>query len=202
MNPNLILASQSRWRIQILRDSGIIAQGIGAPIDEYSITHPEPVGMAEARALGKARSVAELHPEAWVIGADQVAWLSTGDKTWILEKPKSPQEHFEHLCLLRGKTHTLSTALVLITPQKEQLHVEHTRITMRSDLSDAELLGYVQSGEGAECCGGYQAEAKGALMIERIEGDWFNVIGLPLHALVSLLRQEGWRSPFAASSSQ
>ncbi|HNH50003.1 MAG TPA: nucleoside triphosphate pyrophosphatase [Myxococcota bacterium] len=192
----LVLASTSPWRISMLKSGGVVAEGVAPPIDEASVLAPEPVALAEARALAKARSVAVLRPADWVIGADQVCWM----EGQLFEKPKSPAEHLEHLRALRGRWHTLSTAVALCMPGKERLHLEHTRILLRSDLSDGELAAYVAGGEGAACAGGYQAEAMGAQLIERVEGDWYNVIGLPLFALIGILRSEGWRSPLNASS--
>ena len=192
----LVLASTSPWRIAMLKSSGVAATGVAPPIDEAAVTAPDPVALAEARARAKARSVAALRPLDWVIGADQVCW----SEQRIFEKPKSPAEHLEHLHALRGRWHTLSTAIVLCMPGKEHLHLEHTRILLRADLSDEELGAYVASGEGASCAGGYQAEAMGALLIERVEGDWSNVIGLPLFALIGILRSEGWRSPLSSEA--
>jgi septum formation protein len=215
----LILASTSPWRLGMLRDAGIPVEGVAPPFDEYSIGHDHPstlkaaqlppgqmgiargrlaarraVGLAIARAEAKAHSVATIRPEAWVIGADQVCWMDDQ----IFEKPKSPEEHLRHLVALRGRKHQLSTAVHLFTPKGPRSFVEHTGIEMRADLSDAELSAYVRSGEGSGCAGGYQVEARGALLMEAIHGDWHNVIGLPLFRLISLLRKEGWISPLAA----
>lgn len=186
----LVLASTSPWRIGMLKSAGIPAEGVAPPIDEYSITADEPVQLAIARAHGKAASVVALRPEAWVIGADQVCWMDQD----LFEKPKSPEEHLDQLKRLSGRRHTLSTAVSLFLPGgREYRVVEHSYITLRS-LPEVELRAYIASGEGSACAGGYQAEAKGALLIERIEGDWHNVIGLPLFAVISLLRQQGWKS--------
>ena len=225
----LILASTSPWRLNMLRSAGIPIEGIAPPINEYEIrlegaevrelrqmdfphipskdlSHP-PMALALARAREKARSVAMLHPEAWVIGADQVCWASakahhpstSWEATGIFEKPSSPDEHLRQLKYLRDVgTHTLTTGVSLFAPHRECALLCHSHITFHPDLSDAELAAYVQSGEGAACAGGYQAEARGALLIAEIAGDWNNVIGLPLFPLVSLLRQEGWISPLTA----
>lgn len=200
----LVLASTSRWRIGMLQAAGVEALGIGAPIDEYAITGPSPVGLAEARALGKARAVAAIRPGDTVIGADQVCWAEDGGRHRIFEKPTSPEEHLAHLRWLSGRWHTLTVAVALCRPgwagrggadpAREVVLIEHSRILMRA-LPEAELAAYVQSGEGSGCAGGYQAEARGAQLIERIEGDWNNVIGMPLFAVISLLRREGWRPP-------
>ncbi len=206
----LVLASTSPWRIGMLRSAGVVAEGAAPPVDEYSILAPTPVEMAVARAVGKARSVAELRPDDWVIGADQVCWMEApgappGTPALLFEKPRSPEEHLQQLKTLAGREHTLSVAVALCLPggpgharsaPEERVILTHSRIRMR-DLPEAELAAYVRSGEGAGCAGGYQAEAGGALLIERIDGDWYNVLGMPLFELISLLRHEGWSSPLA-----
>ena len=91
---------------------------------------------------------------------------------------------------MRGRTHHLTTAVSLVSLE-HQIHrkfYETTNIVFRGDLTDAELRAYVENGEAKRCAGGYMMERKGAWMIERIEGDWQNVIGLPIFPLLTELR--------------
>lgn len=193
--PPLVLASSSRWRAQILRETGIDVELCPSPADETSVQDADPVRLAKGRALVKALAVAALRPEAWVIGADQVAHLD-GEP---FGKPESPEDHLVRLRQLRGRTHRLTTALALVRSSPEggpvvvEAFEEHTDITFRADLTEEELAAYVRSGEGSECAGGYRAEARGAQLIARVDGDWTNVIGLPIHRLVDHLRAGGWR---------
>jgi septum formation protein len=76
---------------------------------------------------------------------------------------------------------------------EEEVFVEHSRVRLRADLEDAELLAYVRLGEARGCAGGYMVERRGAWLIEDVEGDWQNVIGLPIFPLVTRLRARGWR---------
>jgi septum formation protein len=86
----------------------------------------------------------------------------------------------------------LATAVTLLGPERVEF-VERTYLTMRADLSDDELERYVATGEGRQCAGGYQVEALGVLLFSQIEGCWTNVLGLPMPALVTALRSQGWR---------
>ena len=93
------------------------------------------------------------------------------------------------------------TAVALLSRTGGHCFEVHTKIQFRADLSDSELLAYVRSGEGRQCAGGYQVEGKGAWLIERVEGDWFNVVGLPVLDLIEALRARGWRLPMVADQS-
>lgn len=192
MTPPLVLASASRWRQSLLHEAGVLVDLHPAPIDEAAILAADPRALARLRAHAKAEAVAALRPEAWVIGADQVAHVD-GEP---FGKPESPDDHRLRLRRLRGETHTLTTGVCLWMPGKVVEFWEDTRITFRGDITDAEIDAYVATGEGSACAGGYRAEALGAQLIERVEGDWQNVIGLPLYPLVTALRDAGWRPTF------
>jgi septum formation protein len=99
---------------------------------------------------------------------------------------------------LRGRAHRLVTGVCIVAPGGRELRfVEETVLHGRPDLSDAELAAYVASGEGSGCAGGYAIEGRGAQLFARIEGDYFNVIGLPLFRVVDALRGMGWRPDLA-----
>ncbi|MCB9743041.1 MAG: septum formation protein Maf [Alphaproteobacteria bacterium] len=194
----IVLASGSPWRRALLRDVGIPCDAVEPGVDESSISPVDPSERALARALAKARKVQHLHPRALVIGADQVAHLD-GE---VFGKPLDADDHLERLRRIRGRAHDLITGVVVIWQGEEHHFCETTRVHVRADLSEAELAAYVADGEGAGCAAGYQAERLGAQLIERIEGDWFNVIGLPVYRLLTLLRQLGWRAPALGGEEQ
>jgi 16S rRNA (cytidine1402-2'-O)-methyltransferase len=191
--PTLLLASASPWRLALLREAGIPCDARPPGVDEGAIVGADPVATAILRARAKAEFVARLAPRNWVLGADQVAHLD-GE---AFGKPTSPDDHRRRLRQLRGRTHRLSTAICLVVDGKPNERVAHTDLTFRADLSDEELDAYVATGEGSACAGGYRAERLGAQLIERVDGDWSNVIGLPLPDLIGLLRGLGWRPRFA-----
>lgn len=190
--PSLVLASASRWRQALLRDVGVDVLLVPSPADESSVVDPDPVRLARRRAELKARSVAALHPEAWVIGVDQVAHLD-GEP---FGKPVSVEDHRARLRALRGRTHTLTCGVCVVLPGRIVEFTEDTLVTFRGGLGDDEIDAYVASREGAECAGGYRAEARGGQLIAQVEGDWQNVIGLPVFSLVTVLRANGWRPSF------
>ena len=189
----LMLASSSPYRQALLRDVGLNVSAVGANIDEYSIVGRNPVETAQKRAQAKARAVVVQHPEYIVIGADQVCYIDD----IVMDKPKSSEEWFLRLQAMRGRSHNLSTAVCLMSRGATEEYnvlvefVETTRVYFRSDLSDLDLRAYVEIGEARKCAGGYMMEQRGAWLIERIEGDWQNVIGLPIFPLLGHLKTLG-----------
>jgi septum formation protein len=172
----------------MLSDIGIVAQGIPADIDEESITHLRPVETAQKRAQAKAENVYLSHPNALVIGADQVVYVGLK----IFSKPKSEEEWFERLQYLRGQSHLLTTAVSIKGANEPIDFIQTTQVKFRGDLSDESLWAYVKHGEAWGCAGGYMMEGRGAWLIESIQGDWQNVIGLPIFPLITHLRSLGY----------
>ncbi len=189
----VVLASTSPHRLALLRAAGILVEGAAPEADETSVTDPEPRARALGRALLKARSL--VRPGAAVIGADQVAHLD-GEP---FGRPRGPADHRARLRQLRGRTHLLTVGVAILPPDPRAAPITFTQDTpvrFRADLSDAELDAYVATGEGAGCAGGYAAEGLGAQLIEHIDGDFANVIGLPVYRVIGALRALGWRPSF------
>ncbi len=190
--PDLILASTSPWRRRILADAGVEVRAVAPEVDESQVRASDPVYLVEELARRKATTVAASFPDAWVIGADQVAHDPLRpDEIW--GKPKDPAAHLEQLTRLRGTSHILITGFAIVAPHFREVGHERTTMYARADLTDRELKAYVDTGEGSFCAGGYAAEGLGGFLFERVEGDWFNVLGLPLFRILSVLRQHGWR---------
>ena len=189
----LMLASSSPYRQALLRDVGIDVLTMGANIDEYSILGETPVETAQKRAMAKAMDVAQKNIEHVVIGADQVCYLDD----IVMDKPKSNEEWLKRLKMMRGRSHNLSTAVCIVKhnaagePMVLTEFVETTSVYFRANLSDADLQAYVELGEAKKCAGGYMMEQRGAWLIEKIEGDWQNVIGLPIFPLLEELKRLG-----------
>lgn len=189
----LILASTSPYRRRMLVDAGITVRTESPGVDERAVQGSDPVELARELARRKARAVAERNPGAWVLGADQVVHDPdrAGDP---YGKPADPEDHLRTLRAMVGRRHALVTGYAVIGPGVEVVGHEITMMYVRADLQDDELVAYVATGEGSGCAGGYAVEGRGVFLFDRIDGDWFNVIGLPLLRVMDVLRAHGWRS--------
>ncbi len=188
----LVLASTSPTRRKILASAGIVAEAISPGVDEDPRGIEDPVALAGALALRKALAI-DPRPGTWVLGSDQVAY-DPAHRSDNWGKPKSPLDHLERLKACRGRVHDLATGWALVGPDGAALMgVERAHMHVRADLTDEELRAYVGSGEGANCAGGYAVEGLGGFLFEKIDGDWYTVLGLPLFPIVGALRQVGWR---------
>ena len=188
--PVVVLASSSAWRRAILSSAGVRCIAAASRVDESKIGGSTPVEVARARALAKARCVAADHPGALVIGADQVVHLD-GE---VIGKPRGDDDWLARLRAFRGRTHSLTTAVALLTlGEPEEVFEVHSAVRFRADVGDAELQAYIEHGEARGCAGGYMVEKRGAWLIEAVEGDWTNVVGLPVFEVITRLRARGYR---------
>ncbi len=184
----LVLASTSRWRLKMLTDAGLVVRGVAPGIEER-LEGLDPVRNAIALARAKADAVAVREPFSIVIGADQVVF----DGQEVFGKPTDPADHFRRLRSMTGRCHALVTGYAIVGGGETITGHARTEMHVRPDLTDDELRAYVATGEGSGCAGGYAVEGLGSFLFERIDGDFFNVIGLPLFDVVSALRSAGWR---------
>jgi septum formation protein len=189
----LVLASKSAVRHALLRDAGIPVEVAPADIDERAIEQRADTSdagdIAALLAREKARAIATRLPGRLVLGADQT--LALGARRF--SKPPDLAAARDQLKALRGRTHELHTAIALLREGAVVFeHREVARLTMRA-FSDAFLEGYLEVMGSAvtTSVGGYQLEKVGIQLFERIEGDHFVILGLPLLALLQCLRQSG-----------
>jgi septum formation protein len=191
----LVLASASPIRRALLDRAGVRHEAIPARIDEAAIRAAlesqgaGPRDMADALAEAKARKIAARHPEAMVIGSDQVLEVA-GD---ILGKPETPAEAAAQLHRLSGTTHRLfSAAVIYEAGEPVWRHVATVRMTMRA-LSEPYLAGYLDRNWQSvrDSVGAYKLEEEGVRLFSRIEGEYFAVLGLPLIELLGYLTQRG-----------
>jgi septum formation protein len=182
----LLLASTSQARQRLLAALGLPFQTVAPGVDE-SLSVGTPVELAvRSLAQRKARAVAALHPEALVLGADQLGEM----EGLLLGKPATRDAARAQLRALAGRSHRLLTAVCLAGGGREETAVEEARLTL-FPLSDAELEGYLDTGEWEGCAGGYRVEGRGQALFERIEGDRTCIEGLPMQVVVRLLRSRG-----------
>lgn len=194
MTTSLILASKSPFRAQLLKNAGLTFGTENADIDERAVEAPlyssgaTPEDVAMVLAEAKALAVSEKHPDAIIIGCDQT--LSLGDE--IFHKPADLEEAGKNLLKLSGKTHQLNSGIVLVkNGETIWRHVAIAYMTMRP--LQPEFIGrYLgRIGDNAlSSVGAYQVEGEGIQLFEKIEGDYFTIIGLPLLPLLQKLREE------------
>jgi septum formation protein len=173
----LILASTSPRRRTILEQLRI-------PFDVVEPLYEEREGDPVAHAVGKARSVAGLAGDRPVLGCDTE--VVCGGR--VYGKPANESDAEEMLDSLGGTTHEVVSGLVVLTPGWEEVHREVTLVTFRP-LDARDLAHYLASGEWEGRAGGYAIQGLGASLVERIEGDYLNVVGLPAARLVRLLAE-------------
>jgi septum formation protein len=191
-NEPLVLASQSKARQTLLANAGITFETDPADIDERAIQQSSglslPGEIANLLATEKARAVSGRHRGRYVVGADQT--LALGDR--IFNKPAGKAQAAEQLHALSGHYHELHAAITIARDGKLLFeHVSVARMAMRR-LSDDEIEAYLKEAGSAvtSSVGAYQLEGLGVHLFERIEGDHFTILGLPLLPLLAFLRGE------------
>ncbi len=193
--PLLTLASASPRRHELIRLLGLDHQIVPSLLDEAAILIPpgHPGGYVRALAMAKAEEVAERVHEGFVLGADTVVVLDEE----ILGKPKDVTDAVEMLNRLRGRTHQVFTGVALLHCQagvvagRAEDHVE-TAVKMKS-FSNETLHAYLDTGEPMDKAGAYAIQGRGALLIEGIVGDYYNVMGLPIARVAEMLEAYGVR---------
>lgn len=186
----IILASASPRRQALLRDLGVDYDVVVPAVDEDSVTADTPGALAEARARLKAEAAAATLADGLAIGADTIV-VCNGE---VLGKPKDETDAVHLLETLSGRTHVVITGVSVCEANGGRIVVDkcETEVTFRP-LERAEIERYVATGEPMDKAGAYGIQGKGALLVQSIVGDYFNVVGLPLVLLDSMLRRFGVR---------
>ena len=198
----IVLASASPRRQELLRNAGIQFTVQPADIDETPLAGESPRDCAERLAREKARAVFQSQPQNYVLGADTIVVIDDV----ILGKPSDATDAARMLRLLSGRTHAVITGVCLVRPnagsQKlgsenwelrtdfERTGSETTLVTM-SKISDDEIRDYVTTGEPLDKAGAYAIQGVASRWIPRIEGDYSNVVGLPVSLVYTMLREQG-----------
>lgn len=187
-HPPLILASASPRRRELLRQAGVTFTVIPSNAAEDGLPGEDPTEYALRVAEAKAREVAQKHVGNLVLGADTIVVVN-GE---ILGKPRDHSDGQRMLRLLSGRVHAVMTAFVLIDGDGRTAtrQVVTTTVTFRS-LADTQIQEYLATGEPFDKAGAYAVQGIGAALVERVEGSYTNVVGLPVDEVLAALRAAG-----------
>lgn len=194
----LVLASASPRRQDLLRSAGIPFTVQPADIDETAQNGESPVACAERLAREKALTISKMRPQDLILGADTVVVVNDT----MLAKPTDAEDAARMLRLLSGRVHQVITGVCLVVPQQKKgepaeqqprtnitTASETTRVTF-AELSDNDIRGYVATGEPMDKAGAYAIQGMASRWIPRIEGDYSNVVGLPVALVYRMLRDK------------
>ena len=182
--PPLVLASTSPQRRAILEQLGLPFDVVAPSYEEHDPPDADAVELVRDHARGKARSAAAGAAERPVLGVDTAVVLDGR----LYGKPADAGEAEAMLEALAGRTHVVVSGLCLLTHAWEEVHHDETRVRFRP-LTARDLAAYVASGEWEGRAGAYAIQGRGAALVERVEGDYLNVVGLPAALLVRLLAE-------------
>lgn len=182
---SLILASASPRRRELLQQAGVVFSVVPSNADEDILTGEAPAEYVLRVAAAKAEDVANKHQGHWVLGADTIVVVD--DK--ILGKPKDTADGHRMLRLLSGRVHQVMTAFILLDPngQEYRRQIIATTVTFKP-LSDEQIQAYLATGEPFDKAGAYAVQGIGAVLVEKVEGSYANVVGLPIDEVLEVLR--------------
>jgi septum formation protein len=188
---HLILASSSPRRKELLENIHLSFEISSSDVDESFSEGMSAMDVVMELAERKALAVAKNHPSAVVLGADTIVVLDG----IILGKPKDEQEAKEMLRQLSGNTHEVYTGVSIVTPVKSTRFYEKTIVTFW-ELTESEINMYASSGEPLDKAGAYGIQQLGSFLVKEIQGDYYNVVGLPVSKVVRELRKVGLHLPY------
>ena len=180
----IVLASASPRRQELLRNAGIDFVVSPANIEEVQFAGESATQFAERMAREKARAVRKPTADSWILGADTV--VVVGDE--VLGKPENQQDASRMLRLLSGRKHQVITGVCLLGNGFEDVRSETTAVHF-SALSDADIREYVASGEPMDKAGAYAIQGSASRWITTIEGEYSNIVGLPVDLVSRMLRE-------------
>lgn len=184
----MILASSSPRRRELLASIGFEFDVVPSDVEEVRNRGENVAEYVLRLARDKAKAVASKHPDRWVIAADTVVWID-GE---VLEKPGDQADAVRMLSRIAGRQHTVYTAVALRHDRlgREETGLVDTRVTM-TPMTRGEMQWYAATGEPLDKAGSYAVQGIGAMFIEAIDGNYTNVVGLPLSLLVDMMRRAG-----------
>ncbi|KGJ50923.1 septum formation inhibitor Maf [Clostridium sp. NCR] len=182
---NIILASGSPRRKEILENTNLKFSVITSDIDERIFENEEPIQLVLRLAFEKCMSVAQNNPSDLVIGADTIVVLDNE----ILGKPKNEEEAFKTLSKLSNREHQVITGMSIVNLENEKKLVDYAISNVKfKKLTDQDIKDYISTKECLDKAGSYGIQGYGALLVEEIKGDYFNIVGLPISKLSDILK--------------
>lgn len=188
MSASLLLASASPRRQRLLGEAGIAFEVRPATVEEQSPARGDPHVIAVANATLKAEAIARTARDRVVLGADTVVALPVAGSWELLGKPRDKTEARAMLARLSGRCHVVVTGLALMAGGRRLTRSVATGVEMRP-LTDAELDAYAASGEGMGKAGGYAIQESADRFVERLDGPFDNVVGLPVETVREMLAE-------------
>lgn len=182
---NVILASASPRRQELMEKVGVPFTCIPADIDESIQEECSIAENVQNIAFRKAMEILMRYPDSIVIGSDTMVVV---DQTAVLGKPENREDAKRMLRMIEGRTHEVMTGLVIVSRNRTSFHVSVSDVTF-AHMSEEEIEEYVNSGECDDKAGAYGIQGLGARYIESIEGDYYSIMGLPVHMVYEELKK-------------
>lgn len=182
---NIILASGSPRRREILANTNAKFDVLTSDVDERIFKFEEPTQLVLRLAFEKCMDIATNNPESLVIGADTIVVLDNE----ILGKPKNEDEAFDMLSKLSNREHQVITGMSIVNIENNKKIVDYTISNVKfKNLTDQDIRDYISTGECLDKAGSYGIQGYGALLVKEIQGDYFNIVGLPISKLSDILK--------------
>ncbi|MGC1306399.1 MAG: nucleoside triphosphate pyrophosphatase [Phormidesmis sp.] len=185
-----VLASASVARRKLLIDAGIQPFVCPSSFDEDQVVIHDPEQLVQVLAQGKAEMVAPQFPNALVLGCDSMLVVDGV----VYGKPDSKAEAIDRWRQMRGGSGELRTGYALIAPGREALVRQRMTRVFFANISDEEIVAYINTGEPMHCAGAFATDGKGSMFVERIEGCHTNVVGLSIPLLRQMMAELGYRA--------
>lgn len=183
---NIILASASPRRKEILENTKLKFDIIKSDIDEIILEKEAPIQAVMRLAFEKSMDIASKNENDLIIAADTVVVLDEN----ILGKPKDKYEAYNMIRSLSGRTHEVITGISLVNLGLSKKIIDYVVSTVKfKELSDEDIKDYIHTNESLDKAGAYGIQGYGAMLVEKIEGDYFNIVGLPISKLSDLLKK-------------
>lgn len=191
--PHIVLASGSPRRRELLMGLDLDFTVVLPAIDEkdYDLSHLSPAEKVMFLAREKAQSVAARYPDSLVIGSDTIVAMGEPPSVTVFEKPEDKDDAFRMLKALQGRTHDVYSGITVIWREKPETSFLGTRVSFRP-MGDEDIRRYIDTGEPMDKAGAYAIQGYGSLLVRRVDGCYFNVVGMSMFLLNQLMMRHGF----------